>query len=196
MCFYEIFWSIGVILLPGIAYIDPNWSSISLMITLPTILYIAVWWFIPDTPRWFLAKGQVDEAMDIIKYAVSVNNTKHVMSEAEIRKRLIDHVASSEKQPAPAKWSSLWNDRRTVVSILAIHISWAIYVTNYNGMLLNVKAFGREYLSLNTIALGEYVLGFRALHFPRTFYLSLSCRVTLSILSVYILTTNVPVHSI
>lgn len=125
------------------------------MISMPTILYIPCWWLIPDTPRWFLRKGQIDEAAAIIEYATSVNNPKHLVSGPEIRQRLIQHMALSAKEKPPAKWHSLWNDRRSVLQIIAIHIMFAVYVTNYNGMLLNVKAFGREHLSLNTIALGE-----------------------------------------
>lgn len=124
------------------------------MISLPTIFYIPIWWLIPDSPRWFLSKGRVDEAVSIIEHAVSVNNSK--ISVPELRQRLINHIGLSSKEAPPAKWHSLWNDRRVVLQIIAIHIAWAVYVTNYNGMLLNVKAFGREYLSLNTVALGEY----------------------------------------
>lgn len=124
------------------------------MISLPTIFYIPIWWLIPDTPRWFLSKGRIDEAVEIMEYAASVNNRK--ISLPELRQRLINQGALSAKETPPAQWHSLWNDRRVVLQITAIHIAWAVYVTNYNGMLLNVKAFGREHLSLNTVALGEY----------------------------------------
>lgn len=155
ICLFENFWSVGVILLPLIAFIDPNWSSISLMISLPTILYIPLWWLIPDTPRWFLRKGQIEKAAEIIKYAVSVNNTKPMLM-SELRQHLSNHVELFAKESPPADWHSLWTDRRNVLQIIAIHMAWAVYVTNYNGMLLNVKAFGREHLSLNTILFGEY----------------------------------------
>lgn len=125
------------------------------MISLPTTLYIPLWRFIPDTPRWFLRKGQIDAAVEIIQNAISVNSKEDVTS-SELRQRLMNHTESS-KEPPPAEWHTLWKDRRTLLQMIAIHIAWAVYVTNYNGMLLNVKAFGREYLSLNTIALGKFV---------------------------------------
>lgn len=129
------------------------------MISLPTILYIPLWWFIADTPRWYLRKGRVGEAAAIIKHAISVNNTKHAssaMTEPELEQHLMKHMESSSKEEPPAKWHSLWTDRGTVVSIIAVHFAWAVYVTNYSGMLLNVRAFGREHLSFNTSILGEY----------------------------------------
>ncbi len=128
------------------------------MISLPTIFYIPIWRWIPDTPRWFLNKGRVDEAVEIIEYAIAMNNTNRLISTSEIRQRLVNHVTFSKKDETPAKWHSLWNDGRTIIQMIAVHVAWAVYVTNYNGMLLNVKAFGREYLSFNTIFMGEYIL--------------------------------------
>ncbi len=156
ICFYDTFWSLAIILLPGIARIDPNWSSIFLMISLPTILYIPIWFFIPDTPKWHLRKGRIDEAVKIIENAISVNKTEHRWSEPVLRKYIVDHMTFISQKERPAKWLSMWTDCRTIVSIIAIHIAWAVYVTSFSGMLFNVKAFGREYLSFNTIALGEY----------------------------------------
>lgn len=37
---------------------------------------------------------------------------------------------------------------------LALHTAWAVDVTNYNGMLLNIRVFGREYLIINTVVCG------------------------------------------
>lgn len=153
ICLFEILWSIGIILLPAIAFIDPNWYNIFLTISLPTAVYIPIWFFIPDTPRWFLRKGRIDTAIEIIRNAISVNNNDRAIP-TDLRQRLVNYIESS-KEPSPAKWLSLWEDRRKLGQIVAIHIAWAMYVTNYNGMLLNVKAFGREHLGLNTMAFGK-----------------------------------------
>ncbi|XP_037033782.1 organic cation transporter protein-like isoform X2 [Bradysia coprophila] len=153
ICLFESFWSIGVILLPLIAYIDPNWSSIFFMISLPTLLYIPLWFLIPDSPTWYLKKHQVDKAEDIIREGVQTNNTQHLLPN-DLRQRLLDQMASNSKEPLVTEWCSLWKGRRTVLHLVALHIAWCVCVTNYNGLLLNVKAFGRDYLSENTIALG------------------------------------------
>lgn len=157
ICLFETFWSIGVILLPLIAYINPSWSSIYLMMSLPTVLYIPFWLLIPDTPRWFLRKGQIDAAVEIIRKAVSVNNTEHLLPN-DLRTRLTDQISLDVKELSSMSgdWWSLWKGPRAILYMISVHIAWAVYVTNYNGMLLNVKAFGREYLAVNTIAFGEF----------------------------------------
>lgn len=153
ICLFETFWSIGVILLPLIAYINPNWSSIFLMISLPTVLYIPLWFLIPDSPTWFLKNNRVDEAEQIIRKGVKTNNKQHLLPD-DLRQRLLAQMTSNSKEPLVTEWCSLWKERRTVFHMLALHIAWSVCVTNFNGMLLNAKAFGREYLPENTIALG------------------------------------------
>lgn len=43
--------------------------------------------------------------------------------------------------------------------MVMLHTAWAIYVTNYNGMLLNIRAFSRDFLTANTIAAGLSEIG-------------------------------------
>lgn len=154
ICLFDTFWSVGVILLPLIAYIDPNYSSIFLMISLPTILLIALWFLIPESPRWLLRKGHIDSAYEVLLNVVSTNETQHNVT-SELRQRLCDQAVSNSKEPPPSGWLALWKGPRIVICIIALHIAWAIYVTNFYGLLLNVRVFGREYLSLNTVILGK-----------------------------------------
>ncbi|KAG4075944.1 hypothetical protein HA402_003770 [Bradysia odoriphaga] len=163
ICLFESFWSIGVILLPMIAYIDPNWSSIFFMISLPTVLYIPLWFLIPDSPTWYLKKNRVDKAEDIIRKGARTNNTQHLLPN-DLRQRLLAQMTSNSKEPLVTEWCSLWLGRRTVLQMLALHIAWCVCVTNYNGLLLNVKAFGRDYLSENTIALAPFIGALSAVH--------------------------------
>lgn len=155
ICLFEVFWSIGVILLPMIAYIDPNWSRIFVMISLPTVLYIPLWFFgIPNSPRWLLKSGRIEEVVKILENAVLVNNRNNLIRN-DLRQRLYAQMKSDMNEPLPAEWRSLWTDPRTVRSTIAVHIAWATFVTSFNGMLLNVKAFGRQYVPVNIFVFGE-----------------------------------------
>lgn len=125
------------------------------MISLPTILYIPLWFFwIPNSPRWLLKSGHIDEVVKILENAVNVNNRGHLIKN-DLKQRLCTEVKSDMKESPPAKWRSLWTDRN-VGYIIAVHVAWATFVTSFNGMLLNVKAFGREYVPVNTSVFGKY----------------------------------------
>lgn len=156
ICLFESFWGIGVILLPLIAYMIPSWSwsSIYLAISLPTILYAFTWIWLADSPQWLLKHGQIDEAKKYIVEAIETNK-RHTPQTINNLNILLDGAAAQlQKQPQPANWWSLWRNRQQVILTLALHVAWAVDVTNYNGMLLNIRVFGRDYLTWNTAICG------------------------------------------
>ena len=40
----QMFFTLGIIILPGIAYFIPNWQGIQLAITLPNFLFLLYYW--------------------------------------------------------------------------------------------------------------------------------------------------------
>lgn len=152
-CLFETFWGIGVILLPFIAHYFTSWTSLYLAISLPTVLYILLWPLIPYSPRWLLKNGEIDEVKQILMAAAESNGTLDALPK-DIEARLRLQAAYLIREPAPDTWLSLWSDRRSVLLMSALHTAWAVYVTNYNGMLLNIRAFDRKYIAANTVSAG------------------------------------------
>lgn len=153
VCLFETFWGVGVIILPFIAHFFPSWTSIYLAISLPTALYILLWPFIPYSPRWLLRKGKIDEVKSILVEAAESNGTLEMVP-ADIEGRLKLQAAHILKEPTPLNWMSLWDSRRSIVLMTALHTAWAIYFITYNGMLLNIRVFGRAFLLPTTISAG------------------------------------------
>lgn len=156
VCLFESFWSLGVIVLPLLAYIMPDWSNLYLMISLPTCLYVMLWMLIPESPRWLLMHGEPELAKAELLRGAAYNGRQVDESPAALDERLRAYVINGKKEQEQdgRNWWSLWRGRHSVIAIVAAHIAWAVYVTNYNGMLLNVKAYGRDFLSLNTVIMG------------------------------------------
>lgn len=153
VCLFESFWGVGVIILPFIAHYFPSWTSIYLAISLPTVLYILLWPFIPYSPRWLLRNGRIDEVKHILVEAAVCNGTLEAIPK-DIDARLKLQASFLLKESAQEKWITLWNDRQSIVMMSALHTAWAIYFINYNGMLLNIRVFGRAFLLPTTISSG------------------------------------------
>lgn len=153
ICLFETFWGIGVILLPLVAHLFPSWTSIYLAISLPTTAYLLIWPWIPDSPRWHIQRNNTAHVKQILLNAAKVNERMYLVPR-NLDYRISVQAAMSLKVVETARWFSLWPNRKTILTMVMLHTAWAIYVTNYNGMLLNIRAFGREFLTPNTIAAG------------------------------------------
>lgn len=56
--------------------------------------------------------------------------------------------------PPQASWYSIWSGNPKRRYLLAAHYAWAVYVLLFSSMMLNIRAYGRDHLSINTIAMG------------------------------------------
>ncbi|XVE50473.1 hypothetical protein DITRI_Ditri01bG0164900 [Diplodiscus trichospermus] len=68
------FFSTGIALLSGIAYIFPSWRALYIASSVPSILYLVlVMPFISESPRWYLVRGKMNEAMKIMRTIAKSN---------------------------------------------------------------------------------------------------------------------------
>ena len=58
-------WATGYCLLPLLAYLVPNWKYLQLALTVPLPIFVVIFWFIPECPRWLVTKGKLDEANEM-----------------------------------------------------------------------------------------------------------------------------------
>ncbi|XP_077471849.1 solute carrier family 22 member 21-like isoform X1 [Stigmatopora argus] len=65
--------SLGYALLPFLAYFIRDWRLLLVACAIPGLLFIPSWWVIPESPRWLLQKGRVEEAELVIRRAAKLN---------------------------------------------------------------------------------------------------------------------------
>lgn len=80
----------------------------------------------------------------------------------------LDHLleqqsANIQSEPPPAGWWSIWKGPKAVRHMICVHLSWSIYIVVYYGMLLNIRAFSREHLEINTVIAGQFHLNLKYL---------------------------------
>lgn len=74
---FEQFWSVGVILLPGVASFWSSWTHLYMAISMPTFVLIFLHRWIPDSPRWLIRHGKITEAREVLIQSAKVNEREH-----------------------------------------------------------------------------------------------------------------------
>lgn len=141
-------------MLPGVSAWWSSWSIVYIAITLPTFSLIVLYLWIPDSPRWLLKHGKVDEAKQVLLDAAKVNKKKD-FSEVDLDKQLHVLADTMKEDPPEPSLLDIWDGPPGVKrKLFAAHMCWSIYLMLYFGLLLHVRAMGRDYLEINTVIAG------------------------------------------
>ncbi|KAF6163026.1 hypothetical protein GIB67_021175 [Kingdonia uniflora] len=74
------FFSAGIALLSGIAYMFQSWRALYVVSSIPSLLFLVmVLPFISESPRWYLVRGRIDKAMKVM-HEIAKCNGKHLPS--------------------------------------------------------------------------------------------------------------------
>ncbi|XP_072524318.1 solute carrier family 22 member 4-like isoform X2 [Salminus brasiliensis] len=155
-----VFYALGYALLPLCAYLVRSWRLLLTILSLPGLLYIPLWWFIPESPRWLLAKGRVQEAEDIIRAAAKKNG----ITPPEVIFKTSSDFLISGSEPKSSKYTYMDLIRTPKMRHITLlnGIVWFIITITYFGLSLSTPNMnGDPYLNCLLSALMEiaaYVL--------------------------------------
>ncbi|XP_005923135.1 solute carrier family 22 member 5 isoform X1 [Haplochromis burtoni] len=125
----------GFMMLPLFAYFLRDWTYLLLGISLPGLLYLPLWWLIPESPRWLLSQGRVEEAENIVKYAAKKNKV-------EAPQVIFDDYDSPADKTQANEHHSIFSLLRTAnirnTSII-LCLVWFTLSTGYFGLSLNTS---------------------------------------------------------
>uniref|UniRef100_A0A8C7AMA4 Solute carrier family 22 member 13 n=2 Tax=Neovison vison TaxID=452646 RepID=A0A8C7AMA4_NEOVI len=128
--------SVGQMVLAGLAYGIRNWRLFQIAGTAPVLLLFFYFWALPESARWLLTRGRVEEAKQVIQKAASVNKRK---LSPELLSQLIP-----EKMGPSGNALDLFRHPQLRKVTLILFCVWFVDSLGYFGLSLQVGDFGLD----------------------------------------------------
>lgn len=139
----QIFFTFGVMVLPGIAYLIQTWRWLHLALILPNFFFLVYYWLIPESPRWLLNRQRTEEAMKIARKIAQQNGLFISDSYTEIIK-----AEESTEEVSNPSFIDLVRTPQMRKHTLILMYAWFTSAVVYQGLVmrLGIVAGGNLYL--------------------------------------------------
>ncbi|XP_026326759.1 carcinine transporter [Hyposmocoma kahamanoa] len=158
-----VFYTLGLILLSGVTYLLRDWRSLSLATSVPFISYYLYWFFLPESPRWLLLKGKLEEANEILKSIAKVND-KELPEEytTKLHKQVLEQKEKGGVTEKSASVFALCRTPNMRLKTCLITLNWCASEMVYVGMCYYGPALGsNQYMSFflsSAVEIPSYVI--------------------------------------
>uniref|UniRef100_H2RVK8 Solute carrier family 22 member 21 n=1 Tax=Takifugu rubripes TaxID=31033 RepID=H2RVK8_TAKRU len=143
--------AVGYMMLPLLAFLIRDWRMLLVALALPNLLYIPFWWYIPESPRWLVSCGKIEEAEAIIRAAAKKNNVK---PPTVIFTPLQKDIQSPPR--SPPNICELVSSRNVCGISVTLWLLWPTVTITYLGVSLNTgNLHGNAFLNCFLSALVE-----------------------------------------
>ncbi|XP_076679442.1 carcinine transporter [Andrena cerasifolii] len=141
------FYTMGLCMLAGVTYLIRDWRTLAVTTSAPFLLYFLYWWFLPESPRWLLAKGRLGEANDILERLAKVNEKELPTSFTQkLRQRMMMSRSKSEEERLRSGPGvlSLFKTPNMRLKTCLITLNWFANNMVYVGLSYYGPALGNE----------------------------------------------------
>ncbi|CAG0879578.1 unnamed protein product [Cyprideis torosa] len=136
-----LYYTVGLLLLSGVAYTFRNWKTLCYVTTVPFFVYGGYWWVLPESPRWLLAKGKLEEACRVLKILARMNGKV-------LPKKFYIDLRETGKHLSTPGFCDLFKTPNMRKKTLLITMNWFANATVYVGLSYYGPAMGdNEYMS-------------------------------------------------
>lgn len=89
--------ALAMLAAPAIAYIMRDWRQLQIMISIPGFVFLACWWFVPESARWLLAVKREGDGRKIVSEMASENHQELTFDGFEDDTEQVDWAISHPK---------------------------------------------------------------------------------------------------
>ncbi|XP_056099062.1 solute carrier family 22 member 4 [Rhinichthys klamathensis goyatoka] len=143
---------IGQMFFPLAAYFIRSWRWLVLTNALTGLLYLPLWWFIPESPRWLLSQGRIAEAEAILRLAAHKNK----VSAPEVLFTSSEIEEAAKMREKKHNILDILRNSNAVLTITICSFLWMVITMSYYALILNTtNLHGNPYLNFFLSAVVE-----------------------------------------
>ncbi|CAJ1052322.1 solute carrier family 22 member 7-like [Xyrichtys novacula] len=147
-------WTFGNTAFPAIAYLVNDWRWLTVSVTSPVVLAIITWRWMPESARWLIANGKLEQAQFYLRQCAKMNQREDAID--SLKTETLSTIVVTEKRDRT--YSSLDLIRTPKMRRLALRTGtlWFCVANSFYGISFNITGFGLNmYLTQLTYALVE-----------------------------------------
>ncbi|XP_044222130.1 solute carrier family 22 member 4-like [Thunnus albacares] len=156
------FYVFGMMLLPGTASLVRSWRHLSLIMAVPGLACLPLWWLLPESPRWLVSRGRLQEAELLLRLAALENRVD--------APNVIFLPTNTEKTASQKSESLSFLDLLRTSNIrhitLKLWLIWFSISVSYFGLSFNMSGlYGNPFLNyflVSAVELPAYVASWLA----------------------------------
>ncbi|XP_032939459.1 solute carrier family 22 member 6-A-like isoform X2 [Catharus ustulatus] len=135
-------YTLGQIILAGVAYAVPHWRWLQLSVSLPFFVFLFYSWWLAESARWLVLSGRAERAVRVLQRVAAFNNRSE-----EGEKITVEMLKSNMKEELAALKSSYTVSdlvRTPVIRhiFFCLSIVWFSISFSYYGLAMDLQNFG------------------------------------------------------
>uniref|UniRef100_A0A3P9ICK5 Solute carrier family 22 member 3 n=1 Tax=Oryzias latipes TaxID=8090 RepID=A0A3P9ICK5_ORYLA len=131
---YQMFFSVGLLILPLLAFFITDWRWLQLAITAPYVLFLSYYWFIPESPRWLLSQNKKSQVVKITESIAKEN--RRVLS------KNIQTLTDDDANSNSASFMDLIRTPNMRKHTLILSYNWFTSAVVYQGLIMRLGILG------------------------------------------------------
>ncbi|CAD7691600.1 unnamed protein product [Nyctereutes procyonoides] len=152
---YQMAFTVGLVVLSGVAYAIPHWRWLQLAISLPTFLFLLYYWCVPESPRWLLSQKRNAQVMKIMGHIAQKNGKSPL---ADLKMLSLKEDVTEKLSPS---FVDLFRTPQLRKHTFILMYLWFTSSVLYQGLIMHVGATGGNlYLDFLYSALVEFPAAF------------------------------------
>ncbi|XP_003732817.4 solute carrier family 22 member 1 isoform X1 [Callithrix jacchus] len=131
---YQMAFTMGLVVLTGLAYALPHWRWLQLAVSLPTFFFLLYYWCVPESPRWLLSQRRNTQAIKIMDHIAQKNGK---LPPADLKMLSLEQDVTEKLSPS---FADLFRSPRLRKRTFILMYLWFTGSVLYQGLILHMGA--------------------------------------------------------